>query len=117
MKHFRSVIILTAVFFSFAAAAAAQSRITLEVDATEAGRGLIHVSEKLTVTPGRVAVFYPKWIPGEHSPTGTINNMINFHVSANGKPVTWNRDNVEIDRKSTRLNSSHIPLSRMPSSA
>ena len=25
--------------------------------------------------------------------------------------------NVEVDRKSTRLNSSHIPLSRMPSSA
>ena len=30
--------------------------------------------------------------------------------------VTWN-DVVYIDRKSTRLNSSHIPLSRMPSSA
>ena len=27
------------------------------------------------------------------------------------------RDSVPIDRKSTRLNSSHIPLSRMPSSA
>ena len=27
------------------------------------------------------------------------------------------RQNTQIDRKSTRLNSSHIPLSRMPSSA
>ena len=26
-------------------------------------------------------------------------------------------DNITLDRKSTRLNSSHIPLSRMPSSA
>ena len=29
---------------------------------------------------------------------------------------TWDTDDME-DRKSTRLNSSHIPLSRMPSSA
>ena len=27
------------------------------------------------------------------------------------------QENVRLDRKSTRLNSSHIPLSRMPSSA
>ena len=29
----------------------------------------------------------------------------------------WLQDTTPIDRKSTRLNSSHIPLSRMPSSA
>ena len=29
----------------------------------------------------------------------------------------WNAQKERIDRKSTRLNSSHIPLSRMPSSA
>ena len=32
--------------------------------------------------------------------------------------VTWvPEENLHVDRKSTRLNSSHIPLSRMPSSA
>ena len=35
-----------------------------------------------------------------------------------GKSATVTREQVQkIDRKSTRLNSSHIPLSRMPSSA
>ena len=29
----------------------------------------------------------------------------------------WQAEKLNIDRKSTRLNSSHIPLSRMPSSA
>ena len=29
----------------------------------------------------------------------------------------WTFDKQKLDRKSTRLNSSHIPLSRMPSSA
>ena len=34
-----------------------------------------------------------------------------------GIDVRWGGHPVELDRKSTRLNSSHIPLSRMPSSA
>ena len=37
-----------------------------------------------------------------------------------GNISTWNKNNHSprlTDRKSTRLNSSHIPLSRMPSSA
>ena len=34
-----------------------------------------------------------------------------------GKVIGWRDDHTKIDRKSTRLNSSHIPLSRMPSSA
>ena len=42
-------------------------------------------------------------------------NMQNIIVS--GKPyMSWDKAD-ELDRKSTRLNSSHIPLSRMPSSA
>ena len=84
------------VVFVLAVAAAAQSRITVDVDASEAARGIIHVSEKMSVTPGRFALFYPKWIPGEHSPDGPINNLVNLHISANGKPLSWNRDNVEM---------------------
>ena len=33
------------------------------------------------------------------------------------QPIKQNASDDEVDRKSTRLNSSHIPLSRMPSSA
>ena len=36
---------------------------------------------------------------------------------AKGTILRKNRRTIDIDRKSTRLNSSHIPLSRMPSSA
>src|SRR3954471_18619072 len=99
MRRFQSVYsraLLVCFVLSAAVAAAAQSRITVDVDATEAARGILHVNEKMTVTPGRFAIFYPKWIPGEHSPTGPINNLVNLHISANGKPVTWNRDNVEM---------------------
>ena len=96
LKSVYSRALLVVVVLSGAIGAAAQSRISVDVDASEAARGIIHVSEKMTVTPGRFAIFYPKWIPGEHSPTGTINNLVNLHISANGKPVTWNRDNVEM---------------------
>ena len=33
------------------------------------------------------------------------------------KEIDWNYEELKIDRKSTRLNSSHIEESRMPSSA
>ena len=42
-----------------------------------------------------------------------------FVTKAQG-PYFWDAENkryIDLDRKSTRLNSSHIPLSRMPSSA
>lgn len=80
----------------FAAGAIGQSKIDLKVDATEAGKGIVHVFEKVSVRPGRYALFYPKWIPGEHSPTGPLNNMINLRITANGKPIKWERDNVEM---------------------
>ena len=43
-------------------------------------------------------------VPGNVSVYSSPENPVHVHVT-------------EIDRKSTRLNSSHIPLSRMPSSA
>ena len=43
-------------------------------------------------------------------------NMNAVYFSSSAATATWYLGLVE-DRKSTRLNSSHIPLSRMPSSA
>ena len=49
--------------------------------------------------------------------------LFNRNYATQPKFVTWQLRNVHqpvytgTDRKSTRLNSSHIPLSRMPSSA
>jgi predicted metalloprotease with PDZ domain len=74
----------------------AQNSINLSVDATDASRNVLHVRETMTVKPGEFTLFYPKWIPGEHAPTGTINNMVNFFVSADGKPIEWRRDDVEM---------------------
>ncbi len=48
------------------------SPITLSVDLTDAPRKILHATEVMPVTAGPLTVVYPKWIPGEHGPTGPI---------------------------------------------
>jgi predicted metalloprotease with PDZ domain len=70
--------------------------ITLSVDLTDAPRKILHSTEVMPVTPGPLTVVYPKWIPGEHGPTGPIENMAGFFITANGQPVKWERDKVDM---------------------
>ena len=39
---------------------------------------------------------YPKWIPGEHGPTGPIAGLAGLRLSAGGTPIAWHRDPVEM---------------------
>jgi predicted metalloprotease with PDZ domain len=70
--------------------------IRMNVDATEAARNVLHTTLRIPVKPGPFSFFYPKWIPGEHSPTGPINDIVGLKITANGKPVSWTRDPVEM---------------------
>src|SRR5437868_33403 len=82
----------------FVSAALAQSNnIKLTLDASEAAKNIFRVRETMPApSAGKFALFYPKWIPGEHAPTGTINDMVNLFISADGKPLEWQRDDVEM---------------------
>ncbi len=66
--------------------------IQLAVDATDAPRNLLHARLHIPASPGALTLFYPKWIPGEHSPSGPVNNVTGLKFSANGKPLDWQRD-------------------------
>ena len=70
--------------------------ITLSVDATEAPRKLFHARMTMAVTPGPLTLVYPKWIPGEHGPTGPIVNLAGLKFSAGGKTIPWRRDDVDM---------------------
>jgi predicted metalloprotease with PDZ domain len=70
--------------------------MTMAVDATEAARNVLHTTLTIPVQSGPLTLFYPKWIPGEHSPTGPINDLMGLKVSANGKSIPWKRDEVEM---------------------
>ncbi len=65
--------------------------ITLTVDATEAPRAIVHAKEEIPVAAGPLTLVYPKWIPGEHGPTGPVTDLTGLKMSANGKSIPWRR--------------------------
>ena len=71
--------------------------ITLAVDLTDAPRRILHATETIPVQPGPMTLVYPKWIPGEHGPTGPIDNQAGFIITtAKGERVKWERDPVDM---------------------
>src|SRR5262249_3453931 len=70
--------------------------MTLEVDASDAPQKILHATATMPARPGAMTLFYPKWIPGEHMPSGPIANLTGLHVFADGKEVEWRRDLVEM---------------------
>ncbi|HEU5415483.1 MAG TPA: M61 family peptidase, partial [Candidatus Angelobacter sp.] len=70
--------------------------IKLMVDATQAPQKILHAQEEIPVAPGPVTLVYPKWIPGEHGPTGPITDFTGLEFFAGGKRLTWRRDLVEM---------------------
>jgi predicted metalloprotease with PDZ domain len=70
--------------------------IQLAVDATDAPRNLLHSRLHIPAPRGPLTLYYPKWIPGEHMPSGPVNNMTGLKFSANGQPIEWRRDAVDM---------------------
>jgi predicted metalloprotease with PDZ domain len=66
--------------------------VTLSVDASDAPRKMIHSQLRIPVKPGNVTLYYPKWIPGEHGPTGPITDLTGLKFTAGGKTLKWRRD-------------------------
>ena len=77
-------------------AAAASPPIRLTVDATEAPRRILHARLEIPVKPGPLTLVYPRWIPGNHTPSGPIADLTGLRLSANGRPLTWERDAVDM---------------------
>jgi predicted metalloprotease with PDZ domain len=86
---------LIAVLIAFASSAVA-APIVLRVDATEAQRKIYHAELQIPAVPGPMDLFYPKWIPGDHAPSGPINDLAGLRISAAGQPLVWKRDSVEL---------------------
>ena len=76
----------------------AQDALSLDVDAREAPRRIVHVVEKVPARPGPMALVYPKWLPGEHGPTGPITDLVGLKLQAGGKSIPWERDPADMFR-------------------
>lgn len=60
----------------FAGADEPEKVLTLDLDATEISRNLLHGQMTFPVSPGPLTLVYPKWIQGEHGPNGHIADLV-----------------------------------------
>ncbi len=87
---------LLALLLTTAAFATPPRPLDLAVDATDAPRGVFHSRMVIPASPGPLTLAYPKWVQGEHAPSGPIMQVAGFTVSANGKALPWRRDPLEM---------------------
>jgi len=92
----QGVAVLVVLFCGFLSAVnvppPANDPITIEVDVSPTAVGIIHAHLRIPTSPGTADLAYPKWIPGQHSPKGPINEIINMQFSHGGRRLPWNRD-------------------------
>jgi predicted metalloprotease with PDZ domain len=85
------IVLVCAAATALNAAAAPAPHLTLSVDATQAPRKIFFAQLTIPATPGTLTLYYPKWIPGEHSPSGPINDAADIKFTANGQVLKWRR--------------------------
>jgi predicted metalloprotease with PDZ domain len=71
-------------------------RMELSVDASQVSRRILRVKMKIPAAPGPITLVYPKWIPGQHSPAGPINDMMGLKFTVGETIVPWQRDDVDL---------------------
>ncbi|HEX3819770.1 MAG TPA: M61 family peptidase [Candidatus Sulfotelmatobacter sp.] len=70
--------------------------IKLHVDLTDAPRNIYHAHLQIPVHPGENSLVFPKWIPGNHRPSGPIGALTGINMNAAGHTVPWRRDDIEM---------------------
>lgn len=71
--------------------------IRLEVDATDTTQRIFRVKEHIPVaSSGPMTLLLPKWLPGNHAPRGQIEKISGLTFAADGKPVSWKRDPLNV---------------------
>lgn len=77
-------------------AQAQKAPIEIAADLTDAPRKLFHAEIDFPVTAGPLTLISPQWIPGHHMPSGPVNAITGVVFTANGKPLEWRRDDVNL---------------------
>lgn len=99
-----------------AAIAAPQDRpfpghIALRIDATDLDRHIftghetVPVPAQVSASGGDMVLLFPKWLPGDHSPSGELDAFASLVVNAGGTRLGWVRDPVDVY-------AFHIPVPR-----
>jgi len=75
---------------------AQKTPIRIVADLSDAPRKLYHAEVDLPVTQGPVTLTTPKWIPGNHRPTGPVDEITGVVFTADGQTLPWRRDDSDL---------------------
>jgi predicted metalloprotease with PDZ domain len=75
---------------------AKKTPIQITADLSDASRKIYHAELDIPVQPGPVSLTTPKWIPGNHRPTGPVDEITGVVFTANGKVLPWRRDDEDL---------------------
>ncbi|MDE2050923.1 MAG: peptidase M61, partial [Gammaproteobacteria bacterium] len=70
--------------------------IRITVDASDTAQGIFRVHEEIPVRGRELTLLYPEWIPGNHSPSGPIDMLAGLTVTADGRTLSWSRDEYDV---------------------
>src|SRR6202050_980685 len=70
--------------------------IQITANLSDAPRKLFHAEVDLPVTAGPLTLITPKWIPGDHRPTGPVDGITGVVFTADGQTLPWRRDDVDL---------------------
>jgi predicted metalloprotease with PDZ domain len=83
-------------FVAIGAVSVSAQTIKLHVDLTDAPRNIYHAHLQIPVQAGDISLVFPKWIPGNHRPSGPLAGLTGIRMEADGRPVPWRRDDVDM---------------------
>jgi predicted metalloprotease with PDZ domain len=92
MRNFRLSVLACVLATANILSAQTAPTIKISVDASEAPRKVFHAKLEIPASPGTLTLYYPKWIPGEHGPTGPVRDVAGLKFTANGQTLSWRRD-------------------------
>jgi predicted metalloprotease with PDZ domain len=100
-RFIREALFAALLFVASAEVLAAQAArfpgvISLNVDVSDVDRRIFRVTETIPAHAGRLELYYPQWLPGNHGPRGAIEQLAGLHFRVNGQELAWQRDPLNV---------------------
>jgi predicted metalloprotease with PDZ domain len=70
--------------------------IRIMADASDIDRRIVRVHESISGIGPDAVLLYPQWLPGNHAPEGPIDRLAGLIITANGAPLAWSRDTLNV---------------------